>query len=101
MTSASYTERYPFAAKMQWTMGDMADPHFDTLDEYTVGMSHPARVEFLANELSLLGDDENLTQSKALAWDIITAWEDSKGGRNTHVADPFLRDIVNTFAGAK
>lgn len=100
LTPSEYQLRYPTAAKMGFSLDDMRDPHFYTLDDYTAGMSHPARIEFLANELNLYGDDEQLTRSKALAWDIITAWEDSKGGRNLH-AHPAFRDALNTFAGAK
>lgn len=79
------------AARNDWSYQDMAD-HFDTLDQYTEGMSHPERVAFLANELSLLGDDD-LSLSKKVAWDIIAAWEQAKGivarvaaDRNIHPA---------------
>jgi hypothetical protein len=61
------------AERRGWTAEDMAD-YFEALDEHTVGMSHPERVAWLANELSLHGDDD-LTASKNVAWDIIALWE--------------------------
>lgn len=61
----------------KWTAQDMAD-HFDALDKWTSGMSHSERVDWLANEVYQLNDDEQLTESKDLAGKIIAAWEASK-----------------------
>lgn len=85
-----------------WSAYDRAQythPVTGLLTEHTLGMSHPERVAFLANELSLLGDDEDLTASKAAAWTLIDEWEAACGGRNQHVAEPF-RTALNAFATA-
>lgn len=72
--------------------------HFETLDVHTIGMSHPARLEFLALQFSCMGDDEETAaRHRDDAWLIIEAWEEAKGGRNRHVAEP-VRSLINGFA---